>query len=514
MQPLSPVATLGLPPAVRNFRAQDAYEPFAALLTFALEWMAAADDYRVGIYLDGELVQILPPDATEATITGLFNSRNARIDAVAFPIWEPPPDMHGHFGSDSAYVVWPFDDTADLAAFDVYRAVAVTPIGGGGNELVSPVLLGRVETKQVIQKIYARPDSGEAHGRITAWGSVPNEHANGSFALTVTGAGEISWSGFGDSGTMDFEKGTVLQLPGGVLVQFNDRADDYVEDDVYTINVGVPNFYQTDTLAEGTYYFGRVAVDNAGNESTGPIRATTAVKIQYEPGPVSAPSIEYAAAGNGTVTLSWTDPADLDLDGVRIYSNYDPVVGVLDDYIYEIHPLAEIAPGVETYSLPNLEDLTGIIRFYIRPVDADGLENESIGMLTMNLPPTAEELGLILGNVSLLEASPAAGGDVLATWVYVYQRGDDCTGFAYWLGEDEPDFSDPPTGTIASTSNKRRVQFFEHTFDTNAATDTVLYLAIRATDGDGNYGTPETFVTVTADAEAPEMDTDPQAVTN
>lgn len=529
---LSPLGLLGASllggvPAigqVRNFHAVDADEPFAASVAFDLEDVDE-ETARVALYLEGQLNRVVPVGATRATLSGIFAS-NVRLENALFSESEVAPEVLGHFGADSAYVTWPYISDPDLVAVEIYRATAIS-----GGALVSPVLVGRVGAREsgsgfrVENRILARPDSGDANGRITCWGGVPVDlQVNGAFTLTITDAGAAAWSGFGQSGDIDFDRGEVVTLPLGVSVRFEDWPDDYVAGDVYTIHVGVPNFYQTPTLPEGTYYFGIRAIDSADNATPADVddidAITGAIKIMYEPGAATQQALAYESADGGTARVTWVDPADEDLAAVRVYTNFNIVTGELEDYIIEDVPLASVAPGDQELGITGVDALSGTLMVFVRPVDADGFENESIRLLSLKLPVTSVALGLLLGHVLLLRARPAAGGGILATWAYLRRDDpalnvrDDCSGFAYWLSMSPIDFADAPTGVVTPSSDTSPAESYQVLFESVGGHGETWYLGVRATDGDGGYGDNTDYVQVTLDAVGPTVSGPVLGVTN
>ena len=111
-------------------------------------------------------------------------------------------------------------------------------------------------------------------------------------------------------------------------------------------SASVTRSYTTGALADGTYRFRVVVVDEAGNES---VCQEVEVAIDSYP----APPEDIAAAYDSEtekITVTWTDPADADLAKLLVYHNSGAG-----------HPdfgsaAAQLDPGVETFEIDSPGD--------------------------------------------------------------------------------------------------------------------------------------------------------------
>lgn len=487
--------------------------PLELDVTFAHEGGIPGTQLPV-VYVDSELRQVLAPGVENASIGGLIPGEH-RVEVFLMADGAVPRDRHRHFGGKHAWITWPWITApADVESVDVYYSGSL-----GGGFLASPAFIANVATRIVERKSYSLCDGGTGTGRLSSYGQYLGDGTdNGLYTITITGPGTADYDGL-LSGSFTFEPGITIQLPLGVFVQFHDALDDYATNDEFLVHVGIQNFYRAGELPEGLYYFGVRAKDFAGNaDSTASIDPSSAVKIVHAPGSVTGAAWSYDS-GTGVATLSWTDPSDVDLAAVRVYTNWDPVTETFHDHIYERIHYASVAAGVEEWMF-DTTDIDGALKVYLRPIDSTGNENQSIELLAFNCPPTAEDLNLVLNPPINLQAEAAAAGAINVSWDYLViptdenNDADSMDSFAYWIDTSPPDFSTTPTGTfLDSPDNAIGILYmYSETLAGPYVNGTTYYIGVRATDGAGNYSANTNYISVVADTEAPGLSLEPIAV--
>ena len=142
----------------------------------------------------------------------------------------------------------------------------------------------------------------------------------------------------------------------------------------------VMRFFITPKMEEGTRKIAILAEDVAGNRS---VAITIEKVLDYFP---NAPTSFVAVynAGPKTVTLTWVDPTNSDLDSIRVFQGKGTGV-VSPDYEIEI---GSVAAGVLTFTTGALTDDDYI--FGIRALDTPGnLESNVDVLVRVNVPNAA-----------------------------------------------------------------------------------------------------------------------------
>jgi chitodextrinase len=130
----------------------------------------------------------------------------------------------------------------------------------------------------------------------------------------------------------------------------------------------------------------------------------------------------HGTPGEGTVTLTWTDPMDRDLDHIEI-SFEPPAAGIGQ-------PISVIL-GIQTRTITGLDPGTAYT-FIVQAVDAAG--NKSAGVSTGSITPRKEPPGDVTG----LTGTPAGGGKITLTWTDPSDSGFDHIEITWSPGGDSP----------------------------------------------------------------------------
>jgi hypothetical protein len=116
---------------------------------------------------------------------------------------------------------------------------------------------------------------------------------------------------------------------------------------------------------------------------------------------------------HGQLSVTWTDPADLDFSKVRVY--------VKDPASSAYGAGAEVDKGVQSYSISGLTDTTYIVK--VTTVDLSGNESSGsiVGLGTDNLPPAEVGNVVLTPQEEAIDISWTDPGDTdfLKTRIYV-----------------------------------------------------------------------------------------------
>ncbi|MFH1171822.1 MAG: fibronectin type III domain-containing protein, partial [bacterium] len=176
--------------------------------------------------------------------------------------------------------------------------------------------------------------------------------------------------------------------------------------------VAHPNVTMTDTgLGAGTTYYYKVrAIDFSGNLSgfSNIANATTQTVGAGDTTPPREVTGLTGAAGDGTATLTWTDPTDADLAGIQLYrKNGTNIFLRTDPQATQITP--DAAPGQQTVTVTGLTN-GQVYTFGLFPYD--GVPNYASGAFVRVTP----QQGGGIQNVQNLSAT-SGDGQVTLTWV-------------------------------------------------------------------------------------------------
>ena len=221
-------------------------------------------------------------------------------------------------------------------------------------------------------------------------------------------------------------------------------------------------------LADGTYMFTATSVDAVGNQSVASAASSTTTD-GTAPAAVTATAV---SGDNSTITLTWTDPTDIDFSHILI-SWPDGNGGNLTS------PL-QIASGTETATVMHFTP--GSIEFTVESVDNAGNVASSTVTGTATADMTAP------AGVTLTAAAAAGGARI--TWT-------DPTDFDFshillsWM-------------TTGGTAESRRVNKDIETATVTGLTDGAAYMfTAKSVDSAGNESAVSTAASVTVDTAVP-----------
>lgn len=146
--------------------------------------------------------------------------------------------------------------------------------------------------------------------------TVPPDGVSGFVAVPNSTTADLSWT----NPTEDFS-GVVIVISESAITWTPTTDQNYGDGD--TVATGVTVIYNnsgtSDTVSSltlnSTYYFAAFAYDAVGNYSAGASTAVTITNDTTPPGPTTGAT---ATPGEQQVSLSWTNPGDVDFAGVRI----------------------------------------------------------------------------------------------------------------------------------------------------------------------------------------------------
>lgn len=390
---------------VRNLRVKrSAYDAIRA--EFDLDTLAtlSADDVQIAVYVDGQFRALLPPTATSAEVANLSEGTHT-IDVKPVYPYAPLPDGHGDSSGQRAYVEWAPSTDSSVVSYTV-------------QDISVGTYLATVTTIEIAPRSFAKPDTGTGHGRISISGAFNGATCNETLSIQISASGQFDWTlgSEGDTG-VTFSGGDSVSLSRGALVTFHDPAAAYVNGDTWTTQVGPRAWALTDALDPGEYSVYVFAADAAGNVNEG-ITPVTFTIAEIPP----MPDVSLAYNGDSNIEVTWASADPGDIDGVYIYSNYCQALDAFLDYIIEDGPTATVASASDTWELDT--SATGDVYISVRPYKGAAIRNDAT-VYTFTLPPTAENLGYVLGNPTSLVASPSVGGTLAISCKYLSQVNDD-----------------------------------------------------------------------------------------
>lgn len=503
MHPLAPYGAGGsccgteepLAGRVRNLQALESGFT-GAELRFEIE---STNPTATSAYADGLLTQRLAPEQRHFEVSGLPPGTHT-MQLLCHAPDEAPPRLFLDPLGQRTRLIWNPSPSADCAAYNVYsdEAADVTPA----------TLIATVSALTIQNRIGVTADAsgGGQIGRISIFGSVPagTLPLNTDVTIGITAEGEYGWSFTGGaSGSGTFAATDTASLPYGVRITFHDDPADYATGALWSAHVGPATDWLSDSLAPGTYRFAIVAMDAAGNEAD----ATDERRIRIMSVPDAVTSVSMAW-DSPELTITWTDPAAI--DGVNMYTNYNAITGLFEDYIADLDaPFAVIADGVEEYAITIPADLTGMLQFYLRPFNADGIEREDLVIYSISFPLTSADHGQSLQQITNLTATPLAGGTWELGWDYAFREGDTATGFyVYRQTTAAPfDFDVSPYQTIlkAAGSSLGSPMLKHYSYHRVTAESSTVLLAVRAVNiASGVVADNTNYVTLVPDATAPD----------
>jgi chitodextrinase len=172
-----------------------------------------------------------------------------------------------------------------------------------------------------------------------------------------------------------------------------------------TVLKGVQSKIIADLTGGTSYTFTVIAVDASGNKSSAAtVYATPAALDNKAPDDVTGLA---ATAGNGQITLNWTDPVDTDGDFHHVEITFSPAAT-------DVAQPISVARGAQRGTVKGLANDTPYT-FIVKAVDASGNESDGVtetatpdGTIENDIAPPAD--------VGSLAVSKAENGQVILTW--------------------------------------------------------------------------------------------------
>lgn len=172
---------------------------------------------------------------------------------------------------------------------------------------------------------------------------------------------------------------------------------------VDTVLPGVQTYVDTDVTNDTTYYYVITAIDSNYNESSATSEVSS-TPVAADTTPPGLPTSVVATPGDTQVVITWTDPTDTDLAGIRIKRSTTSGSG------YSL--LTTINPAVETYT--DSTAANGITYYYILTA-IDAVPNESSATTEVSAIPVAPDTTAPALPTSVI-ATPG-NGQVVITWI-------------------------------------------------------------------------------------------------
>jgi hypothetical protein len=430
---------------------------FATPQEVALSWgheRAAAGDHRLAVVLDGDAAVVGPAGTVEASLVGLADGQHTVDVRVLRGDVRRLPDFHGRAYGRRAHLLWPAATSVDCTGYRIYWDA-----GTGTVDLDEPLAATSGTFVEAI--IQEGPTSGSGTGRASIFGTWTGAAANRELTVRIDGAGLWSHDLSGSFGaSRAFAAGGTYNVGNGVVVRF-DSAGGYQTGDEWTVRIGPPTSWTSGELVEGTYRFRVAAVDAAGNGAT-PL-AQRSVVIVHRPNEVTAARAVKLA--NGDIALSWTLPADGDIDAVLILSNWSNAMARLRPRLIERG--AWVTKAADATSHTFTPPAAGVWKFRVLVRDTAGRLSESLAIASVDTaaPATSTRLSV----PELLDVTPTAGGTFRVRWQYNWGYGDgidegqDATRFIVYAHDSASGSFAVPEEVIAVSPS---VGIVEYSFDT------------------------------------------------
>jgi beta-glucosidase len=227
-----------------------------------------------------------------------------------------------------------------------------------GDGIAAPVTVA----KGVQRAILSGLENGNSYTfTITAVGSAGNESAG----VTVTGTPEPDVTT-----PAEVTNASVIPGDGRLTITWNDPAD--VDFDhvlvttgsgitLATVGKGVQNAVITDLTNDVEYTFTISTVDTTGNISSGiTVTGTPSAGIEPDTTPPAEVTNASVTAGDGQLTLTWTDPPDADLDYVAITTEGAVTLATVDKGV-QTAVIGGLTNGIEYTFTISTVDLAGNI---------------------------------------------------------------------------------------------------------------------------------------------------------
>lgn len=312
-------------------------------------------------------------------------------------------DPYGHRG----YLSWSPSSSPDVVGYNVY---------------LFDVLIDTLDDINIHRQDYAPASTGAGLGRISTAGSYEGAAINETFTITILANNRFETTQYAGK-TFPILK--QVYLGNNIYVSFHDDATDYAEGDTYSYVIGPPTSYLSGILDNGANPFKITAVDSAGNESA-PVTKTIAADKR----PLAVSSL--AASYDGfEITIAWDQPSDGSIDFYNIYSNYSHVFGQLT----EKADVLFVAQSTAEPSIVFEPPVQGEWKFYVRGINAAGIESDSIRMATVN---TLEGSSAIdVGEPELIELTKLPAGGFSASFWFDGYAHRDVTAFNIYVANSE-----------------------------------------------------------------------------
>lgn len=466
--------------------------------TFSLDFVhepAILDDESFFFDVFANALPAAEVDPVEGFLSDPMGTGNTQVAIEVRRLPETTRRFHADPLGRRSILVWSPVDDSDTRSYSIYWDAGTGTVSTASPlAVVSDIAADRVDRMATTD--------GTGSGRITVKGVYNGPAVNAVWAIEITGTGLFQYdAGDGLNGEdIAFDDGSNYSLPDGLRIVFEDSSANYDDGDRFEFRVGPSTIYVTDELEPGDYLFKVAAVDAAGNEGT----LSSAVSVRIDPAP-EAPSGVSASwdADTRTITISWTDPEDVDLASIRIYANYHAQAEELLQYVYEIAPLDTVSEGVETWSIVVPEGVEGEWLFYVRAVDDEGKEDDNSNLIRLDalavpvspLPAPFE-----------LAAEPVAAGAILLTWLYDSTEGIPASFNVYTFTTATPSAADYAAATPDSVDNATPTldgNIGIGTFTTGDLSGLTRYFAVRGVDDNGDETESSNIASATGDGTAP-----------
>jgi len=242
----------------------------------------------------------------------------------------------GNLDDDAGNLVLPFGPQS-LYDYADPQVVSISPANGATSvSATGPVIINFTEPMDTVTGLTISDDDTNSYTLPATWTS-------GDTVATVS---HVAWTtGVTITATVD------AQEPNGGGLRDNTGANPYV------------------------WSFTTSAGGRSGGGGGGDIN------------PPAAPTdIDLTADSTGTVTITWTDPADSDLSGIVIQRDHNPIVGTIVDAIY-----ATVNKGEGTYSETGLS-LGETYLYRVRAKDTSGNLSTNMEIYSITIPTQAGEI--------------------------------------------------------------------------------------------------------------------------
>jgi hypothetical protein len=283
-------------------------------------------------------------------------------------------------------------------------------------------------------------------------------------------------------------------------VEVLDDPEDY-DGTALSIAAGPATEYTTAEVASGSHTVAVAALDAAGNAANALTGAASVLALPAAASGATWGWASYAATLSGTAAAG--------LDGITIYSNYQPATDeLLDAVITDAGAAATYNPttGAWSRSIQLTSSTAGVLRVMACPVSAAGIERPDGSEYSISVPPTPLDLGVVIGPVGELAAVAGADGDISVSCAYRYQDGDALHSVLVWVKSELTATSalGTPTITILATAGVGYpLALFSAECGLSLSTGDTRYVYAVAQTALGARGTYSGPVTVVADATAP-----------